>query len=79
MPDTDNPKLGSWLKHLVKTVGTPDKNCYFVGHSLGCITIFMYVESLKENQEIGVVILVAGFASNLGYSELDSFFEKPVN
>lgn len=53
MPNTDNPKLNSWLKRLIKTVGTPDKNCYFVGHSLGCITILRYLETLKKNQEVG--------------------------
>lgn len=79
MPNTKHPKLSFWLRHLKKIVGTPDKNCYFIGHSLGCVTILRYLEDLEKNQEVGGVILVAGFTSNLGYKELESFFKKPIN
>lgn len=79
MPDTAHPKLDVWLKHLAKVVGIPDKNCYFVGHSLGCATILRYLENLKENQKIGGVIFVAGFTSNLGYEELESFFTGRIS
>ena len=77
MPDTNHPKMDAWLNHLIEAVGKPDENCYFVGHSLGCITILRYIETLK-NQKIGGAVLVAGFTSNLGYEELDSFFRKPL-
>ncbi|MFH1592678.1 MAG: alpha/beta hydrolase [Candidatus Woesearchaeota archaeon] len=79
MPDTDHPKMGAWLEHLTKITRAPDKDCYFIGHSLGCITILRYLETLQENQKIGGVIFVAGFTSNLGYEELESFFTKPIN
>jgi len=79
MPDTKHPKMNSWLNHLTKIVGTPNKDCYFVGHSLGCITILRYIETMKENQQIGGVIFVEGFTSNLGYEELESFFTKPID
>jgi len=79
MPNTKHPKMDEWLNHLTKVVGTPDENCYLVGHSLGCITILRYIETLKENQKIGGAILIAGFTSNLGYEELESFFKKPIN
>ncbi len=79
MPNADHPKMNEWINHLAKIGGTPDKECYFVGHSLGCITILRYLETLKESQKIGGVILVAGFTSNLGYEDLDSFFTKPIN
>ncbi len=79
MLDTDNPKMEDWVGHLVKTVGKPDGNCYFVGHSLGCITILRYLETLKENEKVGGCILVAGFSDSLGYRELENFFEKPID
>ncbi|MDP2908651.1 MAG: alpha/beta hydrolase [Nanoarchaeota archaeon] len=79
MPDTKHPKADAWAGHLIKTVGVPGRDCYFVGHSLGCITILRYLESLKKGQEVGGVILVAGFTSNLGYTELESFFTNPIN
>jgi hypothetical protein len=79
MPDTNHPKMDAWVKHLIKTVGNPDKDCYLVGYSLGCITILRYLETLKKNQKIGGAVLVAGFASNLGYGEIESFFKKPID
>ena len=78
MPDTEHPKMDAWVKQLAKTVGIPDKDCYFVGHSLGCITILRYLESLK-GQVVGGAVLVAGFSDNLGFKEIDSFFAKPLD
>ena len=79
MPDTEKPKMNAWLDFLIKTVGKPDKDCYFVGHSLGCITILRYLETLKKGEMVGGAVLVAGFSDNLGYKEIDSFFEKPID
>ncbi len=79
MPCTKHPKMNEWVTHLIKIIGEPDENCYFVGHSLGCIAILRYLERLRGNQKIGGVILVAGFISDLGYEELKSFFMKPID
>jgi predicted alpha/beta hydrolase family esterase len=79
LPDTEHPKMDAWVKHLTKVIGYPDENCYLIGHSLGCITILRYLETLRENQKIGGAVLVAGFASNLGYEEIESFFKKPID
>lgn len=83
MPDTANPTFNKWIPFLKNLVGKPDKDCYFVGHSLGCITILRYLESLKQNQKVGGVILVAGFGEDLDYKgykgELTSFYEKPID
>ncbi|MEK7517364.1 MAG: alpha/beta fold hydrolase [Patescibacteria group bacterium] len=83
MPDTMNPTMDKWVLYLAKTVGTPDKNCYFVGHSLGCITILRYLETLKEGQKVGGAVFVAGFSHDLDFEdykgELSSFFQTPIN
>src|SRR3989338_4750540 len=79
MPDTNHPKKDAWVGYLAQIAGKPDEDCYFVGHSLGCITILRHIENLKENQKVGGAVLVAGFTSNLGYEELVSFFIKPIN
>lgn len=74
MPNTNTPKLSEWLSHLQQVIGTPDKETYLVGHSLGCPTILRYLESLEEDQVIGGALLVAGFAEPLPHlPELDSF------
>ncbi len=79
MPDTKNPHLDKWLPHLADLVSEPSENDYFIGHSLGCITILRLLEGLAKNEKVGGVILVAGFTDDLGYKELSSFFQKPVD
>ena len=61
MPDTDNPTIEAWVNHLSKVIGTPDKNCYFIGQSIGCQTILRYLESQPNSVKIGGAILVAGW------------------
>lgn len=78
MPDSENPEFDPWLRELTKAVGEPDKDCYFVGHSLGCVTILRFLETIVEKKEVGGIVLVAGFSDNLGYDEINSFFEKPI-
>jgi len=82
-PETNTPNLGKWLLVLKQVVGTPDEDTYLVGHSVGCITILRYLESLKKGQKVGGVVLVAGFTSDLSYvdgieDELKNFFETPI-
>lgn len=79
MPDTNYPKITAWVPHLIKTVGKPTENDYFVGHSLGCITILRYLETLDKKEKISGSVLVAGFSDDLGYQELKGFFETPIN
>jgi uncharacterized protein len=79
MPNSAEPKMNEWLDHLGQIITNLDENLYFVGHSLACITILRYLESLGENQKVGGVVLVAGFSSNLGFDELDTFFESKIN
>ncbi len=79
MPNTNNPKIKEWLPKLKEAVKEPDSNLYLVGHSLGCITILRYLESLKKDIKVAGVIMVAGFVDSLGYKEIESFFQKPIN
>ncbi len=61
MPDASNPKINAWVSFLSKQVGKPDKNTFFVGHSIGCQTIIRYLE--KVNEDVGGVVFVAGWFS----------------
>ncbi len=79
MPETNLPKFNDWLSKLSETTAIPNKNIYLIGHSLGCITILRYLESLKDNETIGGAVFVAGFTDNLGYEEIKSFFESPID
>lgn len=79
MPETELPKMDKWVPKLRKLVGSPDKDTYLIGHSVGCITILRYLESLEKDQEIKGVVLAAGFTDDLGYKELKNFFQTPID
>lgn len=79
MPETANPKLTGWLPKLKEVVGSPTEDVFLVGHSLGCITIMRYLETLSSNEKVGGVVFVAGFTDDLGYKELSNFFETPID
>lgn len=84
MPDTESPQVDNWVHVLDEVVGNPTPDTYLVGHSLGCITILRYLESLNDGgeQKVGGAVLVAGFAEDLafdGYNgALANFFTKPL-
>jgi predicted alpha/beta hydrolase family esterase len=75
MPNTDEPKYSAWLAHLQKVIVNPDEDTYLVGHSLGCITILQYLNNLESNKKIGGVVLAAGFAKPIHFTELNGFFD----
>jgi len=82
MPNTMNPDFHSWVGYLHQVVKNPSENVFLVGHSLGCITILRFIESLKGSSKIGRAVLVAGFGHDLDYEdykgELSSFFAIPI-
>ncbi|MDE1851816.1 MAG: serine hydrolase family protein [Candidatus Micrarchaeota archaeon] len=77
-PDPAHPDMDAWLVKLREAVGKPDGRCYFVGHSLGSITILRYLEALDGDAHIGGSVLVAGFTDDLGIKELAGFYRKPI-
>lgn len=79
MPDTDEPKVSTWLSKLQEVAGSVDENIYFIGHSAGCVTILRFLESLPDSQRVGGVVFVAGFTDDLGFEELKNFFVTPLN
>jgi uncharacterized protein len=81
MPETEHPIANDWVKKLTATVGKPTEDTYLVGHSLGCITILRYLETLKDDEQIGGVILVAGFGQRFPayQGQHDSFFDHELD
>jgi len=61
MPNTDYPKINEWVSYLIDLVKEPDKNTFFIGHSIGCQTILRYLESIPKNSKVGGIILVAAW------------------
>ncbi|MDO8660652.1 MAG: alpha/beta hydrolase [Candidatus Woesearchaeota archaeon] len=61
LPTPDAPEIKTWLGALKKAVSQPDKETFFVGHSIGCQTILRYLESLPKGVQIGGAVFVAGW------------------
>jgi len=77
-PDTNEPGLEEWLSTARELVPRFDKKdrWVFVGHSLGCPTILRLLESFGPGEEAKAVILVAGFAKDLGIPQIRGFVEE---
>jgi len=61
MPDKEYPKIDAWVSYLRRLVEKPDKDTYFVGHSIGCQAILRYLESIPKNVKIGGIVFVGGW------------------
>ncbi len=83
MPDPITPTLDKWLAFISPIINVADKETYLLGHSLGCVTILKYLETLSNDQKIGGALLVAGFGKDLNYpgykGELSNFFKTPID
>ena len=56
MPNAAHPKVSEWISFLKEYVGKPDKDTYFVGHSLGCIAIARYLETLSPKSSYSPLV-----------------------
>jgi len=63
MPDPMYPQVDEWLNYLTEQNIVVDQNTFFVGHSLGCITIARFLEKLPKENRAGGCVMVAGFSS----------------
>lgn len=59
MPQPEAPSIHEWVGHLRFLVDAPDRQTFFVGHSIGCQTILRYLQDLPKNIEVGGVLMVA--------------------
>ena len=76
LPEPDLPQIDIWVSKLSESVGTPDSETYFVGHSIGCQTIIRYLESLTVDVQVGGAVFVAGFLKRLTNLEDDEDVRK---
>jgi len=59
MSETDAPIIEKWVGLLAEKVGKADENLVLVGHSIGCQTIWRYLETLAEGEKIAGAVMVA--------------------
>ena len=60
MPNSEEPKIDTWVSKLAEIVGNPDEQTYLIGHSMGCQAILRYLSELS-GKKVGGIVLVAGF------------------
>lgn len=80
MPNPATPKIKSWVETLRKAVKKPDKETFFIGHSIGCQTIIRYLETLSANTKVGGAVFIAGWFelySEATPSEKEQAIAKP--
>lgn len=77
MPNANDPDPEAWYQYLQQNIVSPDEDTYFVGHSLGSISLLNYLAGLKNAQAIGGLVVVAGFAEALPIiPELNDFTQQ---
>lgn len=69
-PEPKIPDICQWIDILEETIGTPDKETYLIGHSLGCTIILKYLERLTENESVGGIVTVGGRYTRVGFPVL---------
>jgi uncharacterized protein len=76
-PDTDKPRLEKWLSATRSLVPrfAPQDGWVLVSHSLGGPAILRLLETFAPGERVKAVILVAGFAKDLGIPEIRSFVD----
>lgn len=72
MPDTNKPRIQTWVPAIAKIVGKADENTYFIGHSMGNQAIARYLETLPNGIRVGGAVFVAGFFKRLTGLEDDT-------
>jgi predicted alpha/beta hydrolase family esterase len=77
-PSTNEPVLKDWMASIRKENPKFDRkdDWVLVGHSLGCPTILRLLESFDSNEKAKLVVLVAGFAKDLGIQQIKGFVDK---
>ncbi len=73
MPDSENPRIEQWVKHLEENVEFFDEETFFIGHSIGCQTIMRFLEKLHKHRKVGGCIFVAPWFNliNLDKKEME--------
>ncbi|MBU0532329.1 alpha/beta hydrolase [Candidatus Micrarchaeota archaeon] len=77
-PNTMEPKLEEWLDETRSHVKKFNEEWVLIAHSLGCPTILHLLETFND-EKVKAVILVAGFAIDLGIPEIANFTDQDFN
>src|SRR3989344_4168614 len=59
LPNTDEPKIETWIPAIREMAGDVDESTIFVGHSIGTNATLRYLATLPDGVKVGPVILLA--------------------
>lgn len=74
MPDSRNPQLRLWLKHLQKIIKEISGEFIIIGHSLGCPTALQFIQNNKIN--VSKLYLIAPTHSKMDWQQIEETHEK---
>lgn len=77
LPASHAPTPQAWVQALQEQVPAPDRDTWFVSHSLGGIALLRYLERLPAATAIGGYVLVSGFNAPLASLPQLEAFAKP--
>lgn len=61
MPAPSRPDFAVWNGAIRDTIGQIDESTVLIGHSLGCFMLLRFLEQYEGKEDLGKLILVAGF------------------
>lgn len=80
MPNSNFPNVMEWDEYLSENIAECNENTFFVGHSLGCISLLRYIEKQPIYKKIGGVVLISGFIEQVPtLPMLNSFIKHDLN
>jgi predicted alpha/beta hydrolase family esterase len=73
MPHPDRPAIPEWIDFIGQLVGKPDAKTVMIAHSIGCVAVLHYLETLgKCAESVGKTVLVASrFPTGMSPEEAD--------
>jgi predicted alpha/beta hydrolase family esterase len=73
MPHPDRPTIREWIDFIGKLVGKPDAKTVMIAHSVGCLAVLHYLETLgRSSESVGKTVLVASrFPTGMSPEEAD--------
>lgn len=82
MPDSENPKIKSWVKKLQDVLSNIDENDILIGHSIGCQAIMRFLE--QAGKKVSTIIFISPWLTlqNLEDEEwpiANPWIEMPIN
>lgn len=84
MPTPKEPKCDEWVEEISRNIPEVNKDIFLIGHSLGCVAILNYLETLNTDKKLGGIFLVAGPSEKLEIEnpnsvirKIDNFFNQP--